>query len=186
MNIIELTDSLERCPVIPAIKDGGWASALSSPAEILFYLKANIITLPTKIKEAHENGKKIFVHIDLAEGIGKDRTGIRFAKCADVDGIISTRSNLIKTASEMGLLTVQRFFIIDSHSVLTTTDALKNSKTDMIEVMPGVVPKVIRDLKEQISLPIIAGGLIYDESDIKMAKNSGAAAVSTGATEFWR
>ena len=173
--------------VIAAVRNReSFKNAIDSNVEVIFDLAPNIFELEEKVEAAHKAGKKLFIHIDLAEGIGKDRTGIRFAKCADVDGIISTRSNLIKTASEMGLLTVQRFFIIDSHSVLTTTDALKNSKTDMIEVMPGVVSKVIKDLKERISQPIIAGGLIDDESEIKMAKSSGAAAVSTGAAKFWR
>lgn len=159
--------------------------AVDSSVEVIFDLAPNIFNLKEKVETVHKAGKKLFIHIDLAEGIGKDRTGIEFAKRMNVDGIISTRSNLIKTASEMGLLTVQRFFIIDSHSVATTTDALKNSKTDMIEVMPGVVSKVIKDLKERISQPIIAGGLIDEASEIKMAIDSGAAAVSTGAADFW-
>jgi hypothetical protein len=42
-----------------------------------------------------------------------------------VDGIISTRTNIIKFARQEGLTTVQRFFIVDSHSVDTTVELVQ-------------------------------------------------------------
>lgn len=178
--------NFETGPVIAAIRDSeSLKKALASGAELIFDLTPNVLTLKDKVAEVHKANKKIFIHLDLAEGIGKDRAGIEFCKLAGVDGIISTRSNLIKQASEANLLTVQRFFIIDSHSVGITVDTLKTSKADMIEVMPGVVPKVIESLKQNIKQPIIAGGLIDKKSEIIDAIKSGASAISTGADEFW-
>lgn len=184
MNIIELTDSLERCPVIPAIKDGGWASALSSPAEILFYLKANIITLPTKIKEAHENGKKIFVHIDLAEGIAKDKAALQHLKNLGCDGIITTKNQIIRYAKELGLLTVQRCFALDSQGTACINELLDISSPDMLEIMPGVIGKVIERFAGG-SIPVIAGGLIETKDEVTNALSHGATAVSTGKQDLW-
>jgi glycerol uptake operon antiterminator len=55
----------------------------------------------------------------------------------------------------------------------------------MIEIMPGTVTKVIKRLKRELGMPIVAGGLIESLSEINDALESGASAVSTGKKEFW-
>ena len=55
----------------------------------------------------------------------------------------------------------------------------------MIEIMPGVVEKVIKYMKEKVSVPIIAGGIIETEEEVKNALDAGATAISTGKKEFW-
>lgn len=84
-------------------------SALESKADIVFMLSTNIEKLKEQIELVHKNGKKLFVHIDLADGIGKDEYGIKYVKNLRVDGIISTRINMIKLAKKHGIYTVQRF-----------------------------------------------------------------------------
>lgn len=133
----------------------------------------------------HEAGKKCFIHLDLAEGIGKDRSGIEYLKSKGIDGIISTRTGTIKIARDLGLFTVQRFFIVDSRSVNTTIELWKTSKAQMIEIMPGCILKVIPKLKETVEVPIIAGGLIETEQEAVEAIKSGASAVSTGQRSLW-
>ena len=159
--------------------------AVGTRVRTIFCLAPNINTLGRTIALAHSAGKKLFIHIDLADGIGKDRAGLEFVKSLGTDGIISTRVSTIKTAKELGLFTVQRFFIVDSQSVNTTIDGIRSSKADMAEIMPGLIPKVIVSLKKRLTQPIIAGGLIDREEEITNAINSGAAAVSTGKSEFW-
>ena len=161
------------------------SKALSSKQSIVFLLSTNIEEVQGQIALAHQKGKKLFVHVDLAEGIGKDVYGIRYLKKVGVDGIISTRTNIIKFARQEGLATVQRFFIVDSHSVDTTVDSAITSKADMIEIMPGTVTKVITKLKGLLNAPIVAGGLIESEEEVENAINSGAAAVSTGKSKLW-
>ncbi len=159
--------------------------ALSSKADIIFDLSPNIMTIAEKSRNAKAANKKLFIHIDLASGIGKDKSGILFAKNAGIDGIISTRVNMIKFAHEAGLFTVQRFFIVDSQSVDTSVESIKLSKPDMVEVMPGIATKVISSLREKVNLPVIAGGLIESEDEIAAAANAGSHAVSTGKKELW-
>ena len=62
MNCKELLDSLERVPVIAAVKDNGFDSALNSPTEVIFYLKANILTVAQRVKAAKEKGKTAHIH----------------------------------------------------------------------------------------------------------------------------
>ncbi|MBQ8005929.1 MAG: glycerol-3-phosphate responsive antiterminator [Clostridia bacterium] len=160
-------------------------AALLSGVQMIFDLCPNIITLREVVEKVHAKDKKLLIHLDLAEGIGKDRCGIEYAKSIGVDGIISTRVNIIRSAKELGLFTVQRFFIVDSHSIETTIDSLRASKTDMIEIMPGVVYKVIERLRSMTGVPIIAGGIIDSRCEIEKALASGATAISTGKKELW-
>lgn len=159
--------------------------ALESKADIVFMLSTNIEELKEQIDMVHKNGKKLFVHIDLADGVGKDEYGIKYVKNLGVDGIISTRINMIKLAKKHGIYTVQRFFIVDTHSVKTTVETVKASKPDMIEIMPGTVPKIIKKLKTELDMPIVAGGLVETKDEIRDAIVSGAEAVSTGKKELW-
>jgi len=159
--------------------------ASKSKADIIFMLSANISDIKKQTELVHSNGKKIFIHLDLAEGIGKDEYGIRFVKEQGIDGIISTRTSIIKMARKEGLFTVQRFFIVDSQSVATTVETAKISKADMIEIMPGTISKIISRLKDELKTPIVAGGLIETKKEINEAISCGATAISTGKQEFW-
>ena len=178
--------SLLQKMIIAAVRnERDMEKALQSGVESIFYLSPNILTLDETVRGAHEVDKKIFLHMDLAEGIGKDKAGIEYVKQKGVDGVISTRVNIIKAAREAGLFTVQRFFIVDSQSVNTTLEGIKASKPDMIEIMPGIATKVIADLKAKLNSPIIAGGMIESRLEVRDALQSGATAVSTSKRELW-
>ena len=88
-------------------------------------------------------------------------------------------------ARELNLSTVQRFFIVDSHSVHTTIEAIKTTKPDMVEIMPGIMPKVITAIKKEIDKPLIAGGLITSRKEIDDAFKAGADGVSMSNKNFW-
>lgn len=178
---------MERIRIIAAARShDDLVQATNSEVDIIFMLAPNIAELKSQAELIHKMGKKLFVHIDLAEGIGKDEYGIRFAKEQGVDGIISTRTNIIKLARKVGMFTVQRFFIVDSHSIDTSIETLKTSKADMIEIMPGTIAKVIKRFKTELEVPIVAGGLIETKEEIEEAIFCGATAVSTGKKELWR
>lgn len=172
--------------IIAAVQtDEDFEIALKSNPNTVFFLSPDIMELKYLAQKAHKHEKKLFIHLDLTTGLGKDRSGIEFAARAGVDGILSTRSSLIKAARECGLETVQRFFLVDGHSIDTTIESLKSSKADMIEVMPGIAPKIIKRLKSRIDVPIIAGGLIDEKEEVRVAIESGALAISTSASHLW-
>lgn len=175
-----------KCTVIAAVRsEKELDAALESNVEMIFDLCPSILTLHQITDRVHAAGKKHLIHLDLAEGIGKDKCGITYAKNIGIDGIISTRVNIIRSAKELGLFTVQRFFIVDSQSIRTTVDSLRASKADMIEIMPGVVYKVIEELRSLTGVPIIAGGIIDSRDEVEKALESGASAISTGKKELW-
>lgn len=177
---------MESARIFAAVKnDAELGSAINSNAEIIFMLAPNIGKIRNQAKRVHESGKKLFIHLDFAEGIGKDEYGILFARSQGVDGIISTRINIIKLAKKIGLFCVQRFFIVDTHSVETTIESARLSGADMIEIMPGTTSKVIKRLRERLDMPVVAGGLIETREEIQEAIECGASAVSTGKKELW-
>lgn len=161
------------------------ALAVKTDVDMIFMLASNIEDIKAQTELVHSFGKKIFVHIDLADGIGKDEYGIRFVKNQGVDGIISTRTNIIKIAKKLEMFTVQRFFIVDSHSLHTTIESAKISKPDMIEIMPGTMTKVIKKIKTELEIKVVAGGLIETIDEVKDAISCGASGVSMGKKEFW-
>ena len=55
---------------------------------------------------------------------------------------------------------------------------------DLMEIMPGVVTKVIARYAGN-GFPVIAGGLIQTKVEVTDALGAGATAVSTGQPELW-
>ena len=176
----------ENNPIIAAVKSReDLEAAVCSEVQAIFLLSSNIIDIEQLSDLAHKNGKILFIHMDFVDGLSKDTAGVRYLSTKGIDGIISTRSNIIAAAHDAGIFSVQRFFMIDSRSVDTALDTLKQSKADMIEIMPALAYKSITKIKNSIQIPIIAGGLIESRDEIYKALGAGASMISTGKQELW-
>ena len=172
--------------IIAAVKDEKmFNTACQSKISVIFDLSPSIETVVERVELCKSTGKQLFVHMDLIEGVGKDKAGLGFLKKCGVDGIISTRTAIIKLAKELGLMTVQRVFIIDTQSIKSATAVLKTNP-DMLEIMPGVVHRAIKEFRVAINIPIIAGGLIETSRDAESAFSAGATAISTSREELWK
>lgn len=184
MHLQDMIRCMECNPVIAAVRDDKWDAALASPADVLFYLSAELMSIEKRIAQAHDAGKALFIHMDLAEGIGKDKAGIRYLAQLGADGIISTRAQLIRLAKEQNLLTVQRFFALDSQGLDSIDEMLERSAPHLMEIMPGVIGKVLKRFSCG-HIPVIAGGLITEKAEVTQALSNGAIAVSTGCEALW-
>lgn len=178
---------IEENPVIAAIrKEEDVEAALSSQVTTVFLLHADIFNIKSMVERIKSGDKTVFIHIDFLEGLGKDHKAIDYiAEVIKPDGIISTKSSHIKYAREKGMFAIQRFFLVDSLSYETTIKTVQTVQPDMIEIMPAVMPGVIRKICRQVSLPVIAGGLIDIKEDIIEILKSGALGASTGKKELW-
>ncbi len=173
-------------PIIAATRsDEDFFASLGTASSMIFDLSPDILTVSAKIRRAHEAGKKLYLHMDLARGIGRDESGLRFLHRLGADGILTTKAALVKEARELGLETVQRIFMLDSRSVETAMDSIRASRPDRIEIMPGLLPKVIRKIKTLTVVPLIVGGLIETPAEVVEALTAGADAVSTGRRDLW-
>lgn len=182
-----ILESIEKHPIIAAVRHPeDLPSALESPVGNVFLLHADIFNIGELVAGIQAAGKNAFVHLDFLEGIGKDQKAVSYiATSIRPDGLISTRSNIIRFARDLGLFAIQRFFLIDSQSYDTMIQAVRSVRPDMAEVLPGVMPEVIRRARRDLPVPLIAGGLIETKQDIVEVLRAGAHAVSVGKKELW-
>ncbi len=184
INIVDMVDS----QVIAAIDaPEKIQDAINSKANIAFLLTGTIFTLPDYIKQLKQTGMYVFLHLDFIEGVSNDKSGIQYiAQVLRPTGIITTKNHLIKFAKEEGLNTIQRLFLIDHNAIKKGQRMVESSQPDAVEVLPGIMPRVIYNLTETFPTPIIAGGLIENETEIHDSLKAGALAISVGNPDLWR
>ena len=182
-----LAETLLDDPVIAAVKtDEALTAALASPCSTIFLLASTLLTVDGLVHRIHDAGKLAVVHIDLVDGLSSREIAVDSLNAlCHPDGIISTRPTLIRRARHRGLLTVQRAFILDSLSLTSLSGQLEQGKPDFVEILPGIMPRVIAEISARTQVPVIAGGLLRDKADVMAAMRAGAAAVSTSAPSPW-
>ena len=183
----ELLEILAGGPVIASVKDDqGLAAALKSDVPVIFLLYGDVLTVGELTRRAHEAGKVVFVHLDLVDGLAAREICVDFiANNTVADGVLSTKASMSRRAKELGLLSVQRFFLLDSMAIENIQKHHAQDTSDLIEVLPGLMPKIIRQVQETVSKPVIAGGLIRQKEDVTAALTAGAVAVSATSPEVW-
>ena len=183
----DLLEIIADSPVIAAVKDEeGLEKSLRTDCRIIFILYGNICSLTTIVEKIKSREKLAIVHADLVQGLSAKIEAIDYIKNnTKADGILSTKGNLVKHATDIGLIGILRNFIIDSMAMENVNKQVELAHPDMIEIMPGIMPEIIEKLKNEIKLPLIAGGLISDTKDVIAALSAGADAVSTTKEELW-
>lgn len=178
---------LEDCPVIAAVKDEtGLKECLYSESQIIFLLFGDICSVGRYVEIAKSAGKMVFVHMDLINGLGNKEVAVDFIReHTGVDGIISTKPQLVKRAKELGLFGILRIFVIDSMAFGNIEKQCASLVPDAVEILPGLMPKIIKKLCSTVNVPIIAGGLISDKEDVINALNAGAVAISVTNQRVW-
>ncbi|WP_058306588.1 glycerol-3-phosphate responsive antiterminator [Gracilibacillus massiliensis] len=172
-------------PAVRKIKD--FEKILKSDHPLIIILETRVAQLPQIVSYARKFQKKIFVHADLINGLKVDQYGMEFlVRHVKVDGIISTRANVIAMAKKSNIVAIQRLFAIDSSALEKNIELIKKTKPDYIEVLPGIIPSVISDIAERTGIPVIAGGLIKTEADIEQALKNGAIAITTSNEDLYR
>jgi len=171
-------------PAIRSMKD--FEKMLNSSFTYGVMLDIHISQLKSVIDYAKRHDKKLFVHIDLIQGLGHNEAGTEYV-CQELKpyGIISTKGGVITTAKQKGIVVAQRAFIIDSNALNKSIQLVKKTDPDIIEVLPGVISKVIKYVKEETGKTIFAGGLIDTVEEVEQAIRYGASAITTSNTELW-
>ncbi|MBP0980629.1 MAG: glycerol-3-phosphate responsive antiterminator, partial [Oscillospiraceae bacterium] len=160
--------------------------AINSNCDIIFFLFGNVCNIGELVSRAKSAGKLAFVHLDLTQGLSGKEIAADFVKqFTEADGVISTRPALIKYAKNLGLITVFRFFLVDSLSLSGLKKQIDSCGADFVDIMPGVMPKVIKKVCEIASVPVITGGLIADKEDVISALSAGAQCISTTCEKLW-
>lgn len=183
----QLYDALSDNPIIMAIKDeAGLRACLQFHDEtIVFVLYGEVATIAEITEQLKAAGKQVMVHMDLIAGLSAREEAVDFiAKYTKADGIISTRYDQIRRGKQLNLSTIYRIFVIDSKA-LSNLNRHIGDYADIVEILPGLMPKVITRMKKELGVPIIAGGLIADKEDVIQALDAGAIAISTTNEDVW-
>ena len=152
----------------------------------IFLLGADINRLPAIIKRVHADNKILLVHLDMLEGVGKDKAGMHLLARMGLRGIVTTKPNLVKFGIAEGMVVIQRLFALDSESVKTGIRMASAVKPNAVEILPAIVPHfVIQDMKKALGVPVLAGGLLRTEEDVRLALSKGIDAVSTSLRHLW-
>ena len=183
----EFKDALEDSPVIAAIKDdNGLKECLKSDIQVVFILYGDICNIADIVDTVKQAGKMALVHLDLINGLSAKDVAVDFIKkYTKADGIISTKPALIKHAGEIGLTSVLRLFVIDSMAYENIQKHVKGARPDVIEVLPALMPKVVKRGCRISQIPVIAGGLVSDKEDVMSLLQAGVVSVSSTNKEIW-
>lgn len=161
-------------------------AAMKSSLQTIFLLGGELIGLRDMCRAIRAADKEVYLHLDLVKGLSKEESAIHFlSREVKPTGIISTHRGVIQAAKKYKMLTVQRFFLIDSASSDGIVKTCQATRPDFIEVMPGVAHKHLQKLTQMVNVPVIAGGLLDDEEDVQAALDAGCVAVSTSKRELW-
>ncbi|MEW9053198.1 MAG: glycerol-3-phosphate responsive antiterminator [Neobacillus sp.] len=173
--------------VIPAIRNmKDFEEVLKTDHEHIIFLETRLSQVESIVKYAKKHKKKVFMHVDLIQGLKVDEYGLEYLiNNVKVDGIISTRANVIAYAKKHNIIGIQRLFALDSHALNHNLKAGKKLKPDYIEVLPGIIPSILKEIHNETGIPVIAGGLIRTKEDVNQALEGGAFAVTTSDRDLW-
>lgn len=184
---MKLLESLSNTPVIAAIKELDKLDiALDSPCENIFLLSGNIFNLKEISQRVKIRNKGLYILVDSIDGFSKDTWGLEYIiKNIELDGIITRKSNLIKLCKDMGVFTIQRMLIHNSKELNEGLASIKSLRPNVINICPGIMPRIIEKIHMETLIPIIASGLIEDRDDIDLALASGSKGIASTTINTW-
>ncbi|MBC7088041.1 MAG: glycerol-3-phosphate responsive antiterminator [Tissierellales bacterium] len=189
MRRADLINILEENPVIAAIKDkNDLQLAIDSNCPIIFILNSDIIEYTYIVERILKANKYPFIHLDMLTGLASNPIAVDFIhdKFGGKVGIITTKTNIAEAAVQKDLRVVERLFVIDSLSIDLNIKNIKKVNPDLVEVMPGVIPKAISRIKAEIpNINVIGGGLIETKNEVFECLKAGGLGISTTKKELW-
>jgi glycerol uptake operon antiterminator len=171
-------------PAITNVKDLEYFLTLDHP--ICVVMSIHVSMLQRVIERLKEKQKQVWLHLDLIPGLSNDENGAEFAiQSFRVDGIVSTKVAAIKAAKKKKVTAVYRVFLIDTASMEKSLSRIAELKPNYIEFLPALAHKILPQIQDRISVPVIGGGLIQTTQDIEDCFASGMVAVTVSKTNLW-
>jgi glycerol uptake operon antiterminator len=174
--------------ILPAIRNmKALEKFLDTSFEYGVFLEMHVSQLKSAFSMAHSRNKKILVHADLIHGLKNDEYATEFL-CQEFKpyGIISTRAGVILKTKSKGVVAIQRIFLLDSQALEKSYALIKKTDPDYIELLPGTMPSIIKEVTNKISVPILAGGFIRTIEDVENVLEAGATAATTSMVDLWK
>lgn len=126
--------------------------ALESQVDNLFFMGGNVKEIIEAVRLTKDTNKGAFVHVDLIRGLSNtDKETVDFiADYVQADGIVTPKAHIIKEAKRAGLYGILHLFILDSLALVNSLKLAQNIEPDGIELMPGTIPKIIREFADVV------------------------------------
>ncbi len=84
---------------------------LKTDYQKIIFLETLLSQVENIVKYTKQHGKEVFMHVDLIRGLKVDEYGLEYlVNNVKVDGVISTRANVIAFAKERNIIGIQRLF----------------------------------------------------------------------------
>lgn len=184
----EVNQRFKDHPIIPALRtsrDIDRACRLSH--RVVFLLGTSLGEYVGQMKELRRAGHRVFVHLDLVEGLKSDAAGFSFLLGEALpDGVISTHKGVLDLARKNGLLRILRVFMLDSEAVNKGRQLAQSVRPDFVELLPGAAVSAVEEKSlGGFSSPLIAGGLVTTIDQIHSILRKGIVAVSTSESSLW-
>lgn len=180
-------EAVQDRPIIAAVQNRqSLERALDLRVPTIFLINTDIFSAKALVDTAKKAGTRVFLHMDLIDGLATSTRALEYVQSSMCpSGIISTRTALVKYARDHGIFAIQRFFMLDSASYENAVRTAVKVRPSMIELMPGIIPSIIKRFTQDVDVPVIAGGLITTRRQVIDALSSGAIGVSTGQATLW-
>lgn len=181
-----LYESLSKYPIVAEVnKTKMFKSALNSICQNIFLMQSNIFTIKDISVEVKKEDKNLFIFVDSIEGYTKNSWGLEFIlKNIALDGIISSNPSILKQSKEMGVFCLGYHPIYNQTSIEKALNQIKVIRPHGVILLPGIITETISFFSKEISVPIIASGLMNNPILIKNALEAGAMGACT--EEFYR
>ena len=162
-------------------------AAIASPVHAIYLLTGTPLTLPEIVANIRGAGKLCLVNLDFQDGLARDKHAVEYLAHCGTDGVVSTKSEALRTVQGLGMLSILRSFAIDWAAVTLTQKSLAQFVPDAIEILPAVVaPKVLFSLSTvKPKMHVIGGGLISTVREIEQLFEAGIGSVTTSNAGLW-
>lgn len=177
----------ENQHIIPAIKSvKGLENFCRSDKKYGVFLETHIGQIASWLAFAKKYNKEILIHHDLIQGLTSDDAAVEFV-CQKLKpyGIISTKPSVINKAKQQKCKTILRVFLLDSVALSKAIKQIHYCQPDAVEILPGLIPDMMKIIHEQTHIPIIAGGLITEPVHVEQALEAGMMCVTTSNNKLW-
>jgi glycerol uptake operon antiterminator len=159
----------------------------NSKHELIMVKFGNVNTLPGIMRYLKANRRKVMLHQDSLRGVARDHQGLEFLANLQVDYLITTKPQLVKGIRKLGMQPILCLFLIDSDALRTGLRSIGDMAPDAVIVMPSSVPKrAVLEIKRKARVPVIGGGMAFDEEAIQDARKNGFHAVAASKDNLWK
>jgi glycerol uptake operon antiterminator len=175
----------ERPCCAAVVADSALDLALMSASPMVAILRGDGLALRGPIDRIHAAGKLAAIHLDLVDGLEADAHGVSWVARCGADAIISSRGALMAAIRREGRVAIHRVLLSRRSHLDSAMQAAARAAPDVLEVLPGILLPSITQLLPRLGIPVLAGGFIRSEDDVRAVMAAGATGVTTSHADLW-